>query len=100
MDYVDYMADKNVCPTLGALLHWFLDREHLLAAVDDVLIDDILRPLRLIGQLEHDINHDMFDDRPQAAGARSLVERLARDGIEGALGKLERAIFHFEQRLI
>src|SRR3546814_8568468 len=46
-----------------------IDADWLLAALDDVLVDDDLDHVGQVGQIEHGIEQDRLDDRTQPAGA-------------------------------
>ena len=48
-------------------------RKQFGAAFDDVFGDYVLFALAVIGQIVHDIEHHVFDDRSQASGSRLFV---------------------------
>jgi len=54
----------------------------------------------LLRQIEHDVEHHVLHDRPQAAGARLLAHRLAGDRVQGLVGELQLAVLQAEHLLI
>jgi hypothetical protein len=53
--------------TLGELVAWHQSRQH--RVTDDFCGDDHLCDVITTGNVVHDIEQDLFEDRPQAAGA-------------------------------
>src|SRR5512145_797123 len=71
------------------LLGRFRDQEGPLAVHDDLARDHALLETLDGRQLVHDLEHDLFQDGAQAAGAGAPLERLARDGGHRVVGELE-----------
>src|SRR5690606_20937585 len=68
--------------------------------VDDVVGDhDLLDPL-LGGDLVHDLEHRLLDDRPEPTCAALALDRFLGDGLERRFGELEANVVHLEQLLI
>jgi hypothetical protein len=54
-------------------------------ALDRLLGHDALAHVAAGGELEHDLEEDLLDDRAQAAGAGLALERLVGHRLEGVL---------------
>ena len=52
---------------------------------------------RAVGQLEHDVEHDVLDDRAEAAGAGVLLLGHLGDLLEGFGGEFDVGAFHLEE---
>ena len=55
--------------TLGELLAWHQSRQYRVP--DDFISDDHLGDVVAAGNVVHDIEQNLFEDRPQPAGARA-----------------------------
>src|SRR5207248_3800883 len=76
------------------------DQHGPLVVQDHLARDDALLEALDGRQLVHDLEHDLFQDRAQAAGARPALERLLRDGGHGVVGELEADLLEVEVLLI
>src|SRR5690349_7069788 len=76
------------------------DQHRTLVVQDDLAGDDaLLEPLDG-RQLVHDLEHDLFQDRAQAARAGAALEGLARDGGHRVIGKLQPDLLEIEVLLV
>src|SRR6187455_2150022 len=76
------------------------DQLGALALDDDVLGDDALFDARQRRDLVHHLEHDLFDDRTQAARARFAAPRLLGDRAQRILGEAELDALELEQALV
>src|SRR5438309_297007 len=84
------------------------DDHRLLALQDGVFGDDHLLHVPTAGDLIHDIQHDLFDNRAESARAGLALERLPCDGGQGVLGEdqidiaiqLKEALILFDQGVL
>src|SRR5437763_5157813 len=78
-----------------------LGHQHGTLVVQDHLAGDDALLEALDGrQLVHDLEHDLFQDRAQAARARSALERFLGDGGHRVVGELEANLFEVEVLLV
>ena len=49
------------------------------------------------GQVVHDVEEDLLEDRPQAAGAGAPEDGLVGDRLEGVVGELELDVLELEE---
>src|SRR6267142_662059 len=76
------------------------DQHRPLVVQDHLARDDaLLEPLDG-RQLVHDLEHDLLQDRAQAAGARAALERLLGDGGHRVVGELEADLLEVEVLLV
>src|SRR5450631_4533003 len=66
---------------------------------DRVLVDDDFLDALLGRHLVHDVEHRLFQDGAQTAGAALTNQRLLSDGLQSALGELQLHAVHLEQLL-
>src|SRR5262249_22557267 len=77
-----------------------VDVERTRRAFDDLARDhDLLHALQA-RKIEHGLEQDAFEDRPQAARAGLALDRLARDRAERLVGEGQLDVLHLEQALI
>ena len=93
---------KSICPPsplsgLGCLLE---QDDRLFLVGDDLLRDENLLDVRLRRDVVHHVEHDVLHDGAQPARAGFALERLARDGREGAVGEAEVHALHLEELLV
>src|SRR5690606_22830181 len=67
------------------------DLEELVFAFDDLGRDDVLAALLLVGQVVHQVEHDLFAHRTQGAGAGVALEGALGDELERLGRKLDLA---------
>ena len=70
------------------------------STLDDLLRDQVTAARFLIRQIVHDVQHDFFDDRAQAARPGVFLHRPTRNGPQRLVGEVELAVLHAEQALI
>jgi hypothetical protein len=87
----------------GSVLGGFLQaagREEVGLAADDFGGDAVGGAAFELGQLEHVVEHELFGDGAEGAGAGVAVDGLLRDFAEGVVGEFELGVFHLEQLLV
>ena len=79
-------------------LSGFLDqRDRLVLGHHDFARDRDLADLLLVRHLIHQVEHQVFDDHPQAARADLALERRFGDRFEGIVGEAELDVLVLEQ---
>src|SRR3990172_6366099 len=91
---------KRVALRLRRLLLRLGDQERPLAVQDDLARDDALLQSLDGRQLVHDLEHDLFQDRPEPARAGAALERLARDRRHRVVGELQPHLLEVEVLLV
>src|SRR5215813_3109071 len=76
------------------------DQHRTLVVQDHLARDDALLEALDGRQLVHDLEHDLFQDRAQAARAGAPLERLARDRRHRVVGELEADLLEVEVLLV
>src|SRR5690606_18730282 len=74
-----------------------VDHERLAVAFDRVLVDHHLLHVLQAGQVEHDVEQGLLEDRAQPPGAGLALERLAGDRLQRGRPHLEIDALHREQ---
>src|SRR5690606_22777781 len=95
-------------PRSGGFFFWLLGlglagRRHQrgrLAPQDAAFVDDDLLHVVAGRQFVHDVQQQVFDDGPQAAGAGFALHGLAGDGPQGLFGELQLHAVHLEELLV
>src|SRR5690606_27118174 len=77
-----------------------VDHERLAVAFDRVLVDHHLLHVLQAGQVEHDVEQGLLEDRAQPPGAGLALERLAGDRLQRGRPHLEIDALHREQPLV
>src|SRR5205823_9015749 len=88
------ISDANIAPAIG------VDMERSCPPFDDFSIDHNLADADKARQLEHGVEQDGFEDRPQPTGPSFPQYRFVCNGLQSLLVQLEANIFHLEQPLI
>ena len=76
------------------------DFEEVAAAFDDGFIDDVFAALALVGELVHEVEHDLLADGAQGPGAGVALEGALGDGFQSAGGELDVGAFQVEELLV
>src|SRR5436309_14939555 len=76
------------------------DQHRTLVVQDDLARDDALLEALDGWQLVHDLEHDLLQDRAQAARPRAPLERLLGDGGHRVVGELEADLLEVEVLLV
>src|SRR3546814_4273609 len=97
-------ADRSARVPSGVVARFLglvgIDADWLLAALDDVLVDDDLDHVGQVGQIEHGIEQDRLDDRTQPAGAGLALDRLLCDRDQRVVGEGQADLLQVEQFLV
>src|SRR5262245_46991272 len=72
----------------------------LVLCFDDLAGDDHLAELLLAGYRVHEVEHQVLDDHPEAAGADLPGERRLRNRLERVIGEAELHVLVLEQLLV
>src|SRR5262249_45712799 len=90
------IASTRATVSSRALLVAQASIEERLLAADDGFGDEILFLDLDIGQLEHDVGHDFFDDAAQAAGAGIALSRHLSDELKRLGSEVQLRALHFK----
>src|SRR5262249_9814838 len=96
----DARAWRSRAAPLRRLFLGFRDENRLLVTQDHLARDHtLLEPLDR-GKLVHDLEHHLFQDGAESAGARAPLESLASDRGDGIVGELEPHLLEIEVLLL
>src|SRR5213593_4931355 len=76
------------------------DQHRALVVQDHLARDDALLEALDGRQLVHDLEHDLLEDRAQAAGSGAALEGLAGDAGDGVVGELQPYLLEVEVLLV
>src|SRR5690606_35251325 len=94
-------SSSRKIPTALRRLRLALEHEdRLRSLLDDLLAHDHLLDVVARGDVVHEVEHDRLHDRAQAAGARLAGQRLARHGLQRALGEAQPDVLELEKLLV
>src|ERR1700682_6854305 len=88
------IPDADIAPAIG------IDVKRSSPPFDDLSIDHNLADTDKARQLEHRVEQDGFEDRPQPAGPGFPQYRFVCNSLESLLVQLEPNIFHLAQPMI
>src|SRR5262249_19707033 len=82
------------------LSRFFDQRNGLFLGLHDLAGDDALADLLLAGEVVHQVEHQIFDDHPQAACANLARQGRLGDRLERIVGEAQLHVFVLEQLLV
>ena len=93
------VLSSNTVSGTGVLRRLFpqlrLDLEETRAALDDAIVDEVLAALALlVGELVHQVEHDLLAHRPQRPRPRVALQRTLGDQLQRARREFQVAVLH------
>src|SRR5208337_2447760 len=83
-----------------ASARFFQQAEGEILALDHVAGDFQVADSLVVGQVEHEVEHQLFEDHAQAARSNLAAQGLAGDGGGGFHGEVQADVFKFKEALV